>query len=412
VIIEQNDDGVDLDPCPDSLSGAAVIAFGHLSKTERLYYPELDALRFIAFLLVFLHHTAPREASGYEGYFSKDIAEVLASATNMLGYGLPLFFFLSAFLITELLLREKLKTKTIKIGDFYIRRALRIWPLYFLGIVIGIAAAAIMQLSGSSGDYGNGRMLLMYLALCGNWYFARGATAWPSNPMTPLWSISVEEQFYLFWPIVIRFASHRTLFCVCGFIALAAIIAEQFLGSIHADADISIWTNSFVQFEIFAAGAAVALYLNGNTPRFHIKTRMSLAMVSLFLWFASAYWFQAKYIGPASSGLSIVIGYFFIASGCATAMLSILGIRRTLPLLVIYLGRISFGLYVFHLLAIEIVAELDEHSFAMSGWRGAGLDAAASLLLTISLAALSYRFLETPFLRLKERFAAIASRPI
>jgi peptidoglycan/LPS O-acetylase OafA/YrhL len=198
---------------------------------DRFYYPELDALRFSAFLLIFLRHTVPHRMGDYAGNFPVGIAEVLVSATNMLGCGLPLFFFLSAFLITELLAREKLKTDTVKIRDFYVRRSLRIWPLYFLGIFIGVAVAIAAKFSGTSADYGTSRMLVMYLALSGNWYFARGATAWSSNPMTPLWSISVEEQFYLFWPAVIRFAPDRALFGVCGVMAAVAIAPRYFLAA-------------------------------------------------------------------------------------------------------------------------------------------------------------------------------------
>jgi peptidoglycan/LPS O-acetylase OafA/YrhL len=136
-------------------------------------------------------------------------------------------------------------------------------------------------------------------------------------------------------------------------LAAVAINTEIFLGRIHADADAVIWTNSLVQFEMFAAGAALALYLCGTTPRFRAKTRLSLVAVSISMWLASTYWFRAKYVGPASSGPSLVIGYLFVASGCATALLSVLGITRSFPSPLVYLGRISFGLYVFHLLAIQ-----------------------------------------------------------
>jgi len=194
----------------------------------------------------------------------------------------------------------------------------------------------------------------------------------------------------------------------------AAIDTEIFLGRIHADADAVIWTNSLVQFEMFAAGAALAAFLRGRSPCFRAWMRLSLAALSVIMWFASTYWFRAKYVGPASSGPSLVIGWLFIASGCATALLSVLGTTRGCPSLLVYLGRISFGLYVFHLLAIQIVAQIEKHIFAVPGWDGAGhiFGVAASLLLTIFMAALSYRFLETPFLRLKERFTVIASRPI
>jgi peptidoglycan/LPS O-acetylase OafA/YrhL len=381
---------------------------------KRYYYPELDALRFAAFLLVFLHHTVARESTGYASYVPAGVADGLACGANVLGYGLPLFFFLSAFLITDLLTREKSKTQTVKIAAFYIRRALRIWPLYFVGILIGIASAAAARTYWPSIDYGSSRMFVMCLMLIGNWYFASGVTDWSGNPMTPLWSISIEEQFYLFWPAVLRFGSEHATLGVCAIMGLAAITAEYYLGRIHSNTDAVIWANSFVQFEMFAGGAATALLLRRTTPRFCTQTRLFLAALSLFMWFASAYWFRAKYLGPALSGPSVVIGYLLIALGCATILLSVLGITRPIPPLLVYLGRISFGLYVFHLAAIEIVNVVKLIIFGLSDRYGIAhlAIAGASLLLTIAVAALSYRFYETPFLRLKERFAAIASRPI
>jgi peptidoglycan/LPS O-acetylase OafA/YrhL len=110
-------------------------------------------------------------------------------------------------------------------------------------------------------------------------------------------------------------------------------------------------------------------------------------------------WFRAKYIGPAFSGPSVVIGYLLIASGCAAIVLCVLGMTRSIPPILIYLGRISFGLHVFHLLAVEIVAQVEMSIFDVSGWYGVGqvCSVVVSLLLTIVIAALSYRFLETPF---------------
>ncbi|MCI0736010.1 MAG: acyltransferase [Beijerinckiaceae bacterium] len=401
-------------PSPNSSKSSAQASVAKGRVLGRFYYPELDALRFAAFVLVFLHHIAPRESSGYASNVPEALASALASAANMLGYGLPLFFFLSAFLITELLVREKLKTNAVRIADFYVRRGLRIWPLYFLGIVIGVAIAIAAKLYWPSGNYGDSRMLAMYLALIGNWYFATGIAAWPGNPMTPLWSISIEEQFYVFWPAVIRYTSERAIFGVCAVMMSASIAAEFYLGGIHSNADAVIWTNSFVQFEMFAGGALLALLLRGSRPRYCTVARLALAALSLSLWFASAYWFQAKCLGPALSGPSVVIGYLLIACGCATIMTSVLGITRSISPLLIYLGRISFGLYVFHLVAIDITGYIELSVCEVSGWYGFGhiWSVAASLLLTIVMAALSYRFFETPFLRLKERFSVIASRPI
>ncbi len=384
----------------------------------RFFRPELDALRFVAFLLVFLHHASPRDPAIYERFVSPDAARALTSIADAFGYGLSLFFFLSAFLITELLVREKQRVGTVKIREFYIRRLLRIWPLYFTGVAIGIAVAIAGRLSGSAADLGSWQMLVLFLALSGNWYFAREGVEWSDNPMTPLWSISIEEQFYLFWPWLVRAASRRTMLCACAALIGLAIAVEFWLGERRASADTTIWANSFVQFEMFGAGAALSLLLRGAAPKFGVTTRIALAIGSAALWFASVHWMQAKYAGPALSGASIVAGYAMITAGCAGLMLSLLGLERPLPARLIYLGQISFGLYVFHLLAIEamfgfertFVASLGLTGFAHAG---AGLAAAAGALgLTVAMAVVSYRNLETPFLRLKERFSVIASRPV
>ena len=385
---------------------------------NRFFRPELDALRFLAFLLVFLHHASPRDPALYEHYVSSETARVLTSIADCFGYGLSLFFFLSAFLITELLTREKQRLGTVRIKDFYIRRLLRIWPLYFAGIAIGIAVAAAGRFSGSTADLGSWPMLATYVGLCGNWFFARDGVEWSDNPMTPLWSISIEEQFYLFWPWLVRALPRNAMLAACAGLMAIAMAVEFDLGQSHASADTVVWANTFVQFEMFGAGAALSLLLRGGAPKFGGVARAALAIGSAALWFVSVDWFQAKYAGPAQSGFSLIVGYLLIAAGCAGLMLALLGVRRTLPASLLYLGQISFGLYVFHLLAIEVSFGLERSITAALGLQGAahvaaGLAAAALALgITIAMAGVSYRNLETPFLRLKERFSVIASRPV
>src|SRR5215213_1703384 len=96
------------------------------------YRPELDVLRFVAFLAVFMHHALPRDASLYirEG-LSPTTTEWLLNAKEAGAFGVDLFFALSSYLITELLLREYASRGAFNISAFYVRRALRIWPLYF-----------------------------------------------------------------------------------------------------------------------------------------------------------------------------------------------------------------------------------------------------------------------------------------
>lgn len=136
-----------------------------------------------------MHHVLPHQAEAFSKHFGPRVSATLAAVANGFGFGLCLFFFLGAYLITELLLREKERTRNIDLVRFYQRRILRIWPLYFLGIGIGVALALVNR---SVADL---HQFLAYLGMVGDWFVA--VHGWSDNPMTPLWSISIEEQFYL-----------------------------------------------------------------------------------------------------------------------------------------------------------------------------------------------------------------------
>ena len=101
-------------------------------ESNRFYRPGLDALRFFAFLVVFIHHTPSLNRNA-----------VWHVAKEPFAFGMQMFFLLSAYLITELLLREKENTGVVHFKAFYIRRILRIWPLYFLGVIVAVVVAFI-----------------------------------------------------------------------------------------------------------------------------------------------------------------------------------------------------------------------------------------------------------------------------
>ena len=110
------------------------------AKQPRFYRPELDGLRFYAFLGVFVCHTLPNEATFYSS-LHLPMPWVWAAVVRSGAAGVDLFFVLSAFLITSLLLREREETGKISLRLFYIRRILRIWPLYFLVVGLGVVLA-------------------------------------------------------------------------------------------------------------------------------------------------------------------------------------------------------------------------------------------------------------------------------
>ena len=256
-------------PCTSSADSTGTV--------DRFYRPELDMLRFFAFVSVFLYHGLP-------GFVTTRHSGVAAQAalyeTTIKGagrFGVCLFFLLSAYLITELLGREKANTGTIHVGSFYSRRILRIWPLYFAFLFAGVLLGLAIQ------DYRlEAHRIAAFLLLAGNWYVARiGCSA---NPIAPLWSISVEEQFYLAWPWVVKLGG-RTWTCITCLILLPLSFLFLYeLSRAGADAGSNIWFNSFVQFQFFALGALLALCLRGRVPALGLPSRIAIFVAGLTSW--------------------------------------------------------------------------------------------------------------------------------
>ncbi|HUN82825.1 MAG TPA: acyltransferase [Terracidiphilus sp.] len=379
----------------------------HGNELVRGYRPELDATRFLAFFFVFICHFLVRIPNGeaslrfLAGRNSSVAYRALEEAASC---GVCLFFSLSAYLITNLLLKERAECYRVSVKKFYIRRALRIWPLYFLGIGIGIGIAVLL------GQEGDAVGFLWCLVFVGNFYF--GTFGFPHNPMAPLWSISIEEQFYLVWPWAMRWLSNR------GLVLCALILILQANVTLFITGD-SLFRHAFrggmmtpIQFELFAAGILLSMTQN------HLTWRNSTAGVGLVLfgptlWFLSCYLcdvFQSRISKEALSGPVLIIFYGAVALGSVAILqgFCMIGPERV-PRLAVRLGRISYGLYVFHVLAIDFAVALVPPT---KGAIYVGTSFLVACLLTVSLALISYEYLESPFLALKRRFEVIHSRPI
>jgi peptidoglycan/LPS O-acetylase OafA/YrhL len=372
---------------------------------SRFYRPELDVLRFVAFLLVFLAHTVPDSEDPRLAPLLKDFVLPFDVLQGAFCYGLSLFFTLSAFLICELLLREREITGTVKITQFYIRRILRIWPLYYLGLALGSAVAFLP--GGHPTDLA---MFGWFAIFMGAWYSAfHGAIL---NPIAPLWSVSVEEQFYLFAPWVTKFFNRKSLYGFC--VALILLANSRLCYLVKASAtDSRIWTDTYVQFECFAAGILLCMVLRGRLPGIAVWQRSILLATSWSCWLFASYCAQAPSKSLANPPFWPYFSEYTLAAlGSALFIVAVLGMNpKRLPAWAIYCGRISFGLYVFHEFAIYISRSICEHTLALSSLAYC-MEAILAVGLTFLMAALSYRYFETPFLKLKKRHAVVESQPI
>ena len=383
-----------------SISATSVMEAGVAkTQTDTFYRPGLDLLRAFAFLLVFISHGL---------LWDLEHATQMGALARTGEFGVAIFFFLSSYLITELLLREKRDAGTIFIPQFYVRRILRIWPLYFTvigaGWLVGLFSVShTLSLS----------WVAALLLLCTNWYTV--GHGYPPGFLFPLWSISLEEQFYLAWPFLVKYLSPAGLVGIASLLLGGSYLTLAVLLDHGKDLDPGVFVNSLVQFQFFALGAITAIVLRGRVPKMSKGLRWAMLVVGLACLRAAQ---AAVFVNdPASAHDFAHIAPCYVAAAAGTLCLFFcflqLGAGRfSKPFL--YLGKISYGLYVYHVLWLGLARN------GLLRLVGVHVSAAALQLMamglalpaTIVTAMISYRYLETPFLRLKKRFTVVSSRPV
>ena len=374
-------------------------------KEARTPHPELYSLRFWAFLLIFAHHFLGRYFEGIASLAHDPLTSRIISALfNFGSLGLDMFFCLSSFLVTGILLREFDANGRLDITAFLARRALRIFPLYF-----GFLALTTFVLPRLlPGEHLGGEYLVAFLLFGANWICT--FKGFPPSVAAPLWSVSGEQQFYALWPVLIGWLSPRRIVPLAvGCIGVSTVVRVAVLQANLPPP--AIWANTLAHLDPIAVGALCSVCLRSSQSRI-ANRRLLLAFgiglpaCLLFVLGPSAYhgpWSMAFY--PAA------------ALACGSILL---GVYRHTPKLhspwLVHLGKISYGLFVFHTLAIQLVDKL----FAASLPSPEGLvfkvalglgQMATAFILTIGIAILSYRYFEKPFLQYKTLFRAKPAGP-
>ena len=362
---------------------------------RRFDVPALDGLRFVAFGAVFFHHlpTVPLWS--------------VPATQRFAALGVDLFFCLSAFLLTTLILLERERTGRLALGKFFLRRILRIWPLYFFALALAFGVLpALGVLSPPLGSAEYHAMLREHLApfllLAGN--LSTAAYGYPpSHALNLLWSISAEEQFYVVLPSFLLIVSRRP--AMLGLAFLIGVAIRALLLYVQAPHP-AVWVLPVARPEPFLVGIGLAmLAFSGRQP---IRTDRhgwlaAIAAVALLAVAQSRPMFLGRWtelwqypLAAAAFGLMVLLAY----TGRPAPIARALGSR---PL--VWLGRISFGLYVYHFMMIE--AATTWLPGADTRWL---LVAGLALVGTVAVAAASYVLLERPFLRLKASYEVVRSR--
>lgn len=346
------------------------------------YRPELDGLRCLAVLLVLVAH-APMLSDFVAWNGVKFVGEAVHA-----GYlGVDIFFVLSGFLITRVLLKDREKEfgQTIKI--FFLKRVLRIFPIFYLTVLYCWFVLDIPDPEAWAN--------LFYVS---NYYYS---VVPGMSPLRHTWSLSVEEQFYLIMPFVVLLTPLSRLTSVMFWGTLFIVALSMLLSHLLLDPQTSqLLTIRGVTFRMLSlcAGALMAIHLDRV-----LKIPLWPVLVMAFLVLPLAQLGVRLWNGPGSHFIILPIFTAWSVSIFLTVLLSAerhLWLARPFQAKVpIYLGRISYGIYVYHLVIFHQM-NLRE------GYREGGVPAwelLAAIALVLLVAAASFRFIESPLLKLKDR---------
>lgn len=355
-----------------------------VEKEHRLYLPGLNGIRAVAALTVlFGHMFAP---------FGNWGLAPLPFRIPWPEEPVTTFFVISGFLITYLLMNEIGKTNDVSIPKFYMRRILRIWPLYYIYMLL--AVLAVMWLNSPMDD-----SVWYYALFSGNISFALGLGL---VPLFHYWSLGVEEQYYMWYPWVAKYGKKHLLAIV---LVLCVVWFGLKLGSyVLFGKGFAYRLLSITRFDCMMIGAAGAiLYYKGGRWFIQLCGNKWVSIVAWILFFASGVY--ANFIpAPIRAEYIALLSLVVIVSGLVYKPIFENRIMN-------YLGKISYGIYVIHPLLIFVGSYFVKKYDFLANCCGGGhmVVFIGVTALTIALSGLSYRYFEMPFLRMKERFAVVKS---
>lgn len=352
-----------------------------------IYFKGLNGVRAIASLIVVVSHV---------DQFSElfQIKSIGFYEHGMGGLAVDMFFVLSGFLITYLLFLEKNKVGKVEIKKFYLRRIFRIWPIYYLSIALSLLLISVKIIPSVEDLW----------ASVGYYSFFMPNVAFVLNlsisSITPLWSVGVEEQFYLLWPHIIN-RSVNYLRVFIGFY-LSWMILKLALYIFASPASSAYELIAYTRLNILCIGAMGAYLVHSKHWFLNIVYRKEAQIIS---WGILVYSVLVKPLHVFSffdSDLNAIF-YLVIILNVATNTRSLLSLDNTI---MNFLGRISYGMYVYHSIIIFLVSQLFiRYHFSANHAVVYALIVAA----TIILSAFSYYYFEKWFLTLKKNYTIIPS---
>jgi peptidoglycan/LPS O-acetylase OafA/YrhL len=366
-------------------------SFSEFSRVR--FFGSLDGLRALSILGVLWTHVW--YVSGLEYYNRLQHYPVL----KMGAFGVDVFFGISGFLITTLLLRERSKNGRISLRDFYLRRSLRIWPLYYATLGIYVLLVIFLQ-RGTGRDRVFFHFFPGYLTFTYTWFAGWAASGAVFNFA---WSLSVEEQFYVVWALVLRILR--------GLLPTLVMILMILLRlSVHFNVLQNFILKDSLPWRI-AAGISVPICLGAILAQIlHSEKGFRILRPILGSKWAAPLWLLLLLASLVPrQPFWQMIQWFLVAAVVGSCVIrednALAPFLRFRPLA--YIGLVSYGMYLLNTLVLDAVNPVMNRI----GLRHPLLKFPVFVAVTVLVAGISYRFFETPFLRLKERFSKVRDVP-
>jgi peptidoglycan/LPS O-acetylase OafA/YrhL len=361
----------------------------------KVYFPGLNGLRAIAATIVICFHV-----NSTMWFFGSTPIDYFERRDEMSRHAVVLFFVLSGYLITFLLLKEKERFGTIDIKKFYLRRILRIWPLFYAALVLALLIVPFNTF-GHTVSY-NIETVGYYALFVPNFAMMAGFML---PTIVPLWSVGVEEQFYAIWPVCMNLFKNTFLF-LAGFLFLYIVLKLIFLLTGNVWTKFSINLNYF-SYDTMAIGGIAAWCYATNQRILRLLYHPFLQAISWLFFIASCIFgpFDIHYIINKEI---YSIAFAIIILNVSTNPKTMIGLKSKI---FDFLGKISYGMYVLHPFVIVLLAVPLKHVIPSISAKPLQIAVIALFVIpiTILFAWLSFRYFELTFLKRKENFSRVPS---